>query len=585
MYCTHRRLTNRFDNSAEYSLEDVDLEAFLPVLYDTGHFLVYTGTFEQEGVYIVADPSLRDKPDMIDRLLSMAFLIDNSANQQSSSRRVSTVREAESDSNDEGRAQGDPYYILVMTPSQRFFWEGPIMHKPLPWIDLDLQDLRVRLIADGPNARLAEAKGRFMGILSPAEEVEDVPSLQLECIVEQQAHLPSIQRELRRIGVATIRLSEAIVDSVSHVRLCLHGIPGSQELVENWFAFSSDHGQRVGIYMDLPTWSRFSRLLMRLAINWVAFICEDCDPTDHKTFRWTVNALEFAMVMTRGNNILHLDRDEFAMLQGKVASCMALLISHFDILGARSSLEAKKEAERLAELRNMASGLESAHDEDGLFFRSASPSDPSSENAIKRLAAEWPGDGVADKSVRLSHETRVRLIQELEAGRSHLDYDMHIVGRVVNTDRPEDRSLVALAASSSNISIHWQQGRFIGAGAYGKVYTAHNMDQNTVMAVKEIRFSDVSNLPTVYKEIRDESSVMQMLNHVNIVEYYGIEVHRDKVYIFQEYCDGGSLKDLLEHGRIEQEEVIMNYTCQILEGLQVRLPVHTRLLLSFYFSL
>jgi mitogen-activated protein kinase kinase kinase len=504
----------------------------------------------------------------------MAFLTDSSPKPQNGSRRHSAnAGDGDTDTNDESRQLGDSCYLLVMTPSQRFFWQGPIMHAPIPMLELDLHDLRVRLIADGPNARLAEAKERFMESLAGGDGEDDGPApVELECIVEQQAHLPSIQRELRRIGVATIRLSEAIVESVSHVRLSLHGVPASQELVENWFAFSSDHGQRVGIYMDPPTWARFSRLLMRLAINWVAFICEDCDPTDHKTFRWTVNALEFAMVMTRGNNILHLDRREFTLLQEKVASCMALLISHFDILGARSSFEAKKEQERLAELRNMAAGLESAHDEDGIFYRSSSPSDQASGEAIRRLAGEWPGEGVADKSVRLSHEARVRLIQALEEGRSHLNYDMHIVGRVVNTDRPEDRSLVALAASSSNISIHWQQGRFIGAGAYGKVYTAHNMDQNTVMAVKEIRFSDVSNLPTVYKEIRDESSVMQMLNHVNIVEYYGIEVHRDKVYIFQEYCDGGSLKDLLEHGRIEQEEVIMNYTCQILEGLQVRPP-------------
>lgn len=578
-----RRLTNRFDNSAEFSLEDVDLEAFLPALYESGHFLVYTGTFEQEGIYVVADPSLREKPHLIEHLLTMAFLIDSTPKLQTGSRRASATGggggDADTDTNDEGRALGDSCYLLALTPSQRFFWQGPIMHMPLPLLDLDLQDLRVRLIADGPNARLAEAKDRFLeSLVQPDTDEGDAPPppIELECIVEQQAHLPSIQRELRRIGVATIRLSEAIVESVSHVRLSLHGVPASQELVENWFAFSSDHGQRVGIYMDGPTWARFSRLLMRLAINWVAFICEDCDPTDHKTFRWTVNALEFAMVMTRGNNILHLDRGEFALLQEKVASCMALLISHFDILGARSSFEAKKEQERLAELRSMAAGLESAHDEDGVYYRSASPSDPAGDLAIKRLAGEWPGEGVADKSVRLTHETRVRLIQTLEEGRSHLNYDMHIVGRVVNTDRPEDRSLVALAASSSNISIHWQQGRFIGAGAYGKVYTAHNMDQNTVMAVKEIRFSDVSNLPTVYKEIRDESSVMQMLNHVNIVEYYGIEVHRDKVYIFQEYCDGGSLKDLLEHGRIEQEEVIMNYTCQILEGLQVRRPPSPR---------
>lgn len=434
----------------------------------------------------------------------------------------------------------------------------------MPWIEFDLHEQSVRLIADGPGVRLASAKELFADSLLDPETGDR--TVDLPCVVEQQAHLPSVQRELRRIGKATIRLSEAIVESVTHVRTSLKGLAGSQELIENWFVFSSDHGQRVGLYMDHQTWAGFSRLLMLLAINWVAFISEDCDPTDHKTFRWTVNALEFAMVMTRGNNILHLERAEFALLQEKVASCMALLISHFDILGARSSYEAKKEQDRLAELRKVTIDLETAHDDDGIYTRS-NPADAEGARALQRLAGEWNGEGVVDKSIRLSHEARTSLIKTLEEGRSFTDWDMHIVGRVVNSDRPEDRSLVALAASSSNISIHWQQGRFIGAGAYGKVYTAHNMDQNTVMAVKEIRFSDVSNLPSVYKGIRDESSVMQMLNHQNIVEYYGIEVHRDKVYIFQEYCDGGSLKDLLEHGRIEQEEVIMNYATQILEGL------------------
>jgi len=465
----------------------------------------------------------------------------------------------------EGEGENQASYLLVMTPAQKFFWQGAIMHVPIPWIDLDLREYRVRLIADGPSPRLSSAKERFVDSLVDSETGERITDLQ--CLVESQAHLPTVQRELRRIGLATIRLSEAIVESVIHVRASLVGIQGSQELIENWFWFSSDHGQRVGVYMDHATWSGFSRLLMVLAINWVAFICEDCDPTDHKTFRWTVNALEFAMTMTRGNNILHLERGEFAQLQEKVASCMALLISHFDILGARSSYEAKKEADRLAELRKVTIGLETAHDDDGLVGQAVSPSDQTGASALLRLAGEWTGEGVGDKSVRLVHDRRGAGIKILEDTRAYMDWDMHVIGRVVNSDRPEDRSLVALAASSSNISIHWQQGRFIGSGAYGKVYTAHNMDQNTVMAVKEIRFSDVSNLPAVYKQIKDESTVMQMLNHQNIVEYYGIEVHRDKVYIFQEYCDGGSLKDLLEHGRIEQEEVIMNYACQILEGL------------------
>jgi len=58
-----------------------------------------------------------------------------------------------------------------------------------------------------------------------------------------------------------------------------------------------------------------------------------------------------------------------------------------------------------------------------------------------------------------------------------------------------------------------------------------------------------------------------VLDHPNVVSYYGIEVHRDKVYIFMEYCSGGSVAGLLEHGRIEDETVIMVYALQMLEGL------------------
>ncbi|KAG6844329.1 hypothetical protein H0H87_007687 [Tephrocybe sp. NHM501043] len=87
------------------------------------------------------------------------------------------------------------------------------------------------------------------------------------------------------------------------------------------------------------------------------------------------------------------------------------------------------------------------------------------------------------------------------------------------------------------------------------------------MAVKEIKFQELSGLPTLYAQIKDELGVMEMLHHPNVVEYYGIEVHRDKVYIFEEYCQGGSLAALLDHGRIEDENIIQVYTMQMLEGL------------------
>jgi serine/threonine protein kinase len=46
-----------------------------------------------------------------------------------------------------------------------------------------------------------------------------------------------------------------------------------------------------------------------------------------------------------------------------------------------------------------------------------------------------------------------------------------------------------------------------------------------------------------------------------------VQVHRDRVYIFEEYCEGGSLANLLEHGRVEEEDVVTVYAIQMLQGL------------------
>jgi len=115
--------------------------------------------------------------------------------------------------------------------------------------------------------------------------------------------------------------------------------------------------------------------------------------------------------------------------------------------------------------------------------------------------------------------------------------------------------------------MRWQQGNFVGGGTFGSVYAAINLDSGHLMAVKEIRLQDPTLIPTIAGQIRDEMNVLEVLNHPNVVSYHGIEVHRDKVYIFMEFCSGGSLAGLLEHGRIEDEQVIMVYALQLLEGL------------------
>ncbi|KAF5377208.1 hypothetical protein D9615_006323 [Tricholomella constricta] len=542
-----RVLTQRFSNSAEYDLEGVPLDQFIATLIATDHFLVYTHSLEEEGVYVVASRSLHERPESIRRLLTEAFHVDEITNDDGS--RLAGNTEFL------GHEYDDAQYLLVLSPRSHFIWNGRVMLLNITRVDLDTKDDRVRLIADGPQRRLLLAKKVFADAFMPVDEDgEPIETTlgPLKCLTDSQAHLPSVNKELRKIARATNRLAESIVDSVHHVRSSLRLASGCQELLGNWYLFASEHGQHAQRYMDRGSLLKFNRLLIRLAISWVSFICDDCDPTDRKTFKWAVNALEFTHHRTK-RNILQLPDEQFEMLRHKVASCMTLLISHFDILGARSTLEARKEKEKQEEvLRQQVT--------DALL---------DAEDDLSKSTSIDYDDSLAfsDSSTRMFWEKITKSLQEVEGTRAVMGLEHRVVGRVLDDEKPEDRSLVFLASSSSNIAIRWQQGRFIGAGAFGSVYLAVNLDSGSLMAVKEIKFQELSGLPSLYLQIKDELSVMEMLHHPNVVEYYGIEVHRDKVYIFEEYCQGGSLAALLEHGRIEDEGIIQVYTLQMLEGL------------------
>ncbi|KAJ3786370.1 hypothetical protein GGU11DRAFT_770606 [Lentinula aff. detonsa] len=526
-----RDLTQRFSNSAEYSLEGLEqLDHFIECLVATDHFLVYTHTYEEEGVYIVASNSLFDRPNEMQRIFTEAFQVYEITDENGTH-----IVEPEPD-------YEDSQYLLVLSPRHQFIWRGRVMLVELPRINLEMKDDRVRLIADGSQSRLAIAKQLFSESFLPVDENDDIRPL--TCLTEQQAHLPPVNRELRKIARATMRLAESIVDSVHHVRSSMKMSTGCQELMENWYLFASEHGQHAQKFMDRSSLLRFNQLLIKLAISWVSFICDDCPPSDRKTFKWAVNALEFAFQRTK-RTILHLPDEQFQMLRQKVGNCITLLMGHFDILGARSSLEALRERARQEQQR--IPRKDPLRDED-----TTAPDD----------GLSLPDSGARNFWTRIS-----KAIQEVEGQRAVVGAEFRILGRVLDTEKLEDRSLVFLASSTSNISIRWQQGRFIGAGAFGSVYLAVNLDNGGLMAVKEIKFQELSGIPNLYSQIKDELSVMEMLHHPNVVEYYGIEVHRDKVYIFEEYCQGGSLAASLAHGRIEDERIMQVYTMQMLEGL------------------
>lgn len=498
-----RILTQRFENSTEYNI-NIDPEQ-LHDLYDalilSGHFLIETQTSDNFGMYILASPALEDRPNDIHSLLTTCYHAE-----------------------DNPEDPANPY-VLILKPENPMYWPGRKFVSGLRQPHLDLKTSRLRLVADGSQQRLANANAAFMQAIS----------IDLTKLIEQRANLPRVNQELQKIKKTAYKLSNTIMDSVEIIRKQTVGLE-CQELIQTCFAFATEFGQRSVYYMDYNRRALNNLKLTRLALDWVSFICDDCVASDRKTFRWAVVALEFAMIMTRGQNILSISEQEYAKLRAKVAGCMSLLISHFDIMGARSTIAAQAEKQRM-------------------------------DAMIGKLRLDVSRLKDDEESVRLVQENWLEQLAEIDEFRKQKEAERQALGRVLEDSNEADRALTYLSSSATNVTLRWQQGQFVGGGTFGSVYAAMNLDSGHLMAVKEIRLQDPQLIPTIVAQIRDEMGVLQVLDHPNIVSYYGIEPHRDKVYIFMEYCSGGSLAGLLEHGRIEDETVIMVYALQMLEGL------------------
>src|SRR5690242_2128878 len=501
-----RILTQRFENCTEYNINHIDLDdEQLNDLYESlvynGHFLVETTGGNNTGVYIIASPTLEGRPKDIQSLLTTCYHAE------------------------EGPEDPTNPYVLIIRPEDPLYWSGKTMSGNIHEPHLDLKPGRLRLVADGSQQRLANANASFMLAVG----------MDLNTLIDQRANLPRVNSELQKIKKTAYKLSNTIMDSVEIVRKQTVGLD-CQDLIQTCFAFATEFGQRSVLYMDYNRRAMNNIKLTRLALDWVSFICDDCIASDRKTFRWAVVALEFSMMMTRGQNILSISDEEYTKLRAKVAGCMSVLISHFDIMGARSTIAAQAERQRLNAIAGK-SLLDPKNSKDD-------------EESIMMTQAQW-----------------MQRLEEIDTFRKEKEAERQALGRVLEDSNEADRALTYLSASATNVTLRWQQGQFVGGGTFGSVYAAMNLDSGHLMAVKEIRLQDPQLIPTIVAQIKDEMGVLQVLDHPNIVSYYGIEPHRDKVYIFMEYCSGGSLAGLLEHGRIEDETVIMVYALQMLEGL------------------
>lgn len=119
------------------------------------------------------------------------------------------------------------------------------------------------------------------------------------------------------------------------------------------------------------------------------------------------------------------------------------------------------------------------------------------------------------------------------------------------------------------IFYRFKEGGTLGQGSYGRVYQAINMEDGSIIAIKEIDIERLSKkVRNVTHVVQTEIELLSKLSHKNIIKYLGAFGQKKKLNILLEYCAPGSLAKLINDFNSFNETLIRRYTIQILEGIE-----------------
>jgi serine/threonine-protein kinase ULK2 len=99
----------------------------------------------------------------------------------------------------------------------------------------------------------------------------------------------------------------------------------------------------------------------------------------------------------------------------------------------------------------------------------------------------------------------------------------------------------------------------IGEGSFAKVYKGKNQETDELVAIKEISWLVIRRRSPEFiarhsQNLRNETDILQSLDHPNIVRLLGHENTPDNFYMILEYCAGGDLAQAMTRRRQEPLE-------------------------------
>ena len=114
---------------------------------------------------------------------------------------------------------------------------------------------------------------------------------------------------------------------------------------------------------------------------------------------------------------------------------------------------------------------------------------------------------------------------------------------------------------------------YIDSGCFAEIYLSKKKDSNMLLATKKIGLKYISVEPLFKMHLQNEINFLRGFNHPNIINLYDVKVTQQDIYLIMEYCNGGSLKKVLNNYRLKYgkpfpEEIVRYFMKQILSAVE-----------------
>ncbi|XP_045927413.1 mitogen-activated protein kinase kinase kinase 4 isoform X3 [Micropterus dolomieu] len=370
-----------------------------------------------------------------------------------------------------------------------------------------------------------------------------------------------------------------------------------REAMIQGYNFAFEYHKEVVRLMSGEFRQRIGERYIAFARKWMTYVLTKCESGRGTKPRWATQGFDFLQAIEPAF-ISALPEDDFLNLQALMNECIGHVIGkpHSPVTGLyiapRNSPRPVKVPRCHSDPPNPnlfipnAEGFRgsSFHENDRLssvaaelHFKSLSRHSSPTEDKEEPTYPKGDPNSAARRSWELrtfisqSKDTAARQspmeavrrsIRKFEEKRYAVMKQRNIIGQVCHTPKSYDN---VMHVGLRKVTFKWQRGNKIGEGQYGKVYTCINVDTGELMAMKEIRFQP--NDHKTIKETADELKIFEGIKHPNLVRYFGVELHREEMYIFMEYCDEGTLEEVSRLGL--QEHVIRLYSKQITTAINV----------------